>query len=115
MSHFKYTPQEVARQGVKAIHQWPQCANEDSHIVGNFDAETAWSTFVKLEINPPHIYTTICLDVDTPSEKGWPGGQPAIQPNWIVVNTRAETPQRRAGGLHLVYSIGNTYRSPQRR
>ena len=105
MAHFKYTPQEVARQGVKAVHQWPKCANEDSHIVGNFDAETAWSTFVKLEINPPHIYTTICLDVDTPSEKGWPGGQPAIQPNWIVVNTRAETPQRRAGGLHLVYSI----------
>ena len=105
MSHFNYTPPEVANQGVRAINQFPQCANEDSHIVGRFDAKKAWATFVKLEINPAHIFTTICLDVDEPSEKGWPGGQPAIQPNWIVVNTRPRSATRRAGGLHLVYSI----------
>ena len=105
MSRTYFTPPEVAGQGVKAVHQWPQCANEDSVIVGNFDAKKAWATFVKLEINPAHIFTTICLDVDEPSKKGWPGGQPAIQPNWIVVNTRPRSATRRAGGLHLVYSI----------
>ena len=105
MSHNYYTPQEVAKQGIKAVHQRPFCANEDSHIVGRFDAKYAYATFPKLELNPPHVYSSIILDVDHPSDSGWPGGKPSIDPNWIVVNTRAETSQRRPGGLHLVYAL----------
>ena len=93
MSLNYYTPPEVAKQGIKAVHQRPFCANEDSHIVGRFDAKYAYATFPKLELNPPHVYSSIILDVDHPSDSGWPGGKPSIDPNWIVVNTRAETPQ----------------------
>ena len=38
-----YIPQAIAEQGVKAVHPYPFCANEDSHIVGRFDAATAWA------------------------------------------------------------------------
>ena len=50
MSRTYFTPPEVAGQGVKAVHQWPDCANEDSHIVGRFDAKYAYATFPKLEL-----------------------------------------------------------------
>ena len=105
MSHNYYTPPEVAKQGVKAVHQWPNCANEDSHVVGRFNAKYAYATFPKLELNPPHAYAAIILDIDHPPEKGWPGGKPFIDPNWIVVNTRPRSATRRAGGLHLVYAL----------
>ena len=100
-----YTPQAVAGQGIKAVHQYPFCAGEDSHILGRFDSEYAYANFPKLELNPPHVYAAICLDVDHPSESGWPGGTPDPAPSWLVVNTRAETPTRRAGGIHVVYGL----------
>ena len=46
MSLSRYTPQAVSEQGIKAVHQRPFCANEDSQIVGRFDAETAWAAFL---------------------------------------------------------------------
>ena len=105
MSPTHYTPQAVSEQGIQAIHQRPLCANEDSHIVGRFDAEYAWSSFPKLELNPPHAFASILLDVDHPSDSGWPGGSPSIPPSWLVVNTRPATPERRAGGLHVAYAL----------
>ena len=106
MSQTKSTiPRELREHGIAAVHQRPLCANEDSHIVGRFDAETAWETFPKLELQPPHAFVAIVLDCDTPSDSGWPGGKPSIAPSWLVVNTRPGTPERRPGGLHAVYSI----------
>ena len=105
MSQNYHTPHEIARQGLKTVHQRPFCANEDSRIVGRFDCIYAYANFPKLELNPPHAYAAIILDVDHPSDSGWPGGKPSIEPSWIVVNTRAETPQRRPGGLHVVYAL----------
>ena len=86
-----YIPPEVAEQGIKAVHPYPYCANEDSHIVGQFDSEYAWRTFPKLELNPPHAYAAIILDVDNPSDSGWPGGTPAPTPSWLVLNKRLRT------------------------
>ena len=111
MSRDYYRPQAVARQGLQAVHQRPFCANEDSHIVGRFDAETAWATFPKLELSPPHCHVAIILDIDSTEGlddapgKSWWGGNPTPAPNWMVVNTRPATPQRRAGGIHAVFSI----------
>ena len=42
-----YTPHEIAGQGVKAVHQRPFVANEDSHIVGRFDSKYAYANFPK--------------------------------------------------------------------
>ena len=105
MERTNYIPEGIAEQGIKTVHQRPQCANEDSHIVGRFDAETAWATFPKLELHPPHVYASIILDCDTPSDSGWPGGKPSIPPSWMVVNTRPGTPKRRPGGIHAVYAL----------
>ena len=111
MSRDYYRPQAVARQGLQAVHQRPFCANEDSHIVGRFDAKTAWATFPKLELSPPHCHVAIILDIDSTEGlddapgKSWWGGNPTPAPNWMVVNTRPATPQRRAGGIHAVFSI----------
>ena len=105
MERTNYIPEGIAEQGIKAVHPYPFCANEDSHIVGRFDAETAWATFPKLELQPSHAYAAIVLDCDTPSESGWPGGRPSIPPSWMVVNTRAGTPERRPGGIHAVYAL----------
>ena len=105
MERTYYAPQAVIGQGIKAVHPYPSCANEDSHIVGRFDAETAWETFPKLELQPPHAYAAIILDVDHPSEQGWPGGKPIVEPSWIVVNTRPRSATRRAGGIHAVYAL----------
>ena len=98
-------PRELREHGIAAVHQWPQCANEDSHIVGRFDSEYAWNHFAKIELNPPHLYVGIALDCDTPSESGWPGGKPSVAPSWLVINTREATPERRAGGIHCVFSL----------
>ena len=98
-------PQALKEHGIAAIHQRPFVANEDSHIVGRFDAEYAWANFPKLELNPPHAFASILLDVDHPSDSGWPGGSPSIPPSWLVVNTRPGTPQRRPGGIHVAYAL----------
>ena len=98
-------PKELREHGIAAVHPRPFCANEDSHIIGRFDSAYAFATFPKLEIQPPHVYASIILDCDTPSESGWPGGKPSIPPSWIVVNTRPATPERRPGGLHAVYAL----------
>jgi hypothetical protein len=95
-----YIPELIAEQGVKAVHPYPFCANEDSHIVGRFNSEYAYANFPKLELNPPHAYAAIILDVDHPSDSGWPGGTPTPAPSWLVVNTRPRTATRRAGGIH---------------
>ena len=111
MSQTHYTPQAVSEHGIAAVHQRPFCANEDSHIVGRFDAETAWATFPKLELQPPHAYAAILLDIDSTEGlddapgKSWWGGNPTPAPNWMVVNTRPGTPERRPGGIHLVYAL----------
>ena len=100
-----YIPPEVAEQGIKSIHQRPFCANEDSIIVGRFNSEYAYANFPKLELNPPHAYAAIILDVDHPSDSGWPGGTPTPAPSWLVLNTRARSATRRAGGLHCVFAL----------
>ena len=100
-----YIPPEVAEQGIKAVHQRPFCANEDNHILGRFDSEYAYANFPKLELNPPHAYAAIILDVDHPSDEGWPSGTPAPAPSWLIVNTRPRTATRRAGGIHCVYAL----------
>ena len=111
MSHSYYTPQAVSERGIAAVHQWPLCANEDSHIVGRFDTETAWETFPKLELQPPHVYASIILDCDSKEGlddapgKPWWGGNPTPPPSWMVVNTRPGTPERRPGGIHAVYAL----------
>ena len=112
MSRTKSTiPQELREHGIAAVHPRPFCANEDSHIVGRFDAKTAWATFPKLELSPPHCHVAIILDIDSTEGlddapgKSWWGGNPHPAPSWMVVNTRPATPQRRAGGIHAVYSI----------
>ena len=84
---------------------YPLCAGEDSIIVGRFDAKYAYKTFAKVELNPPHAYAAIILAVDNPSDAGWPSGTPTPVPSWLVLNTRARTPTRRAGGLHVVYAL----------
>ena len=100
-----YIPQPISSQGIKSVHPYPFCANEDSRIVGRFDSEYAWRTFPKLQLNPPHAYAAIILDVDNPSDAGWPSGTPTPVPSWLVLNTRARTPTRRAGGIHCVYAL----------
>ena len=111
MSQSHYTPLAIAGQGIKAVHQRPFCANEDSHIVGRFDAATAWATFPKLELSPPHCHVAIILDVDSTEGlddapgKSWWGGNPTPAPNWMVVNTRPRSATRRPGGIHAVYAL----------
>ena len=104
-------PQELREHGIAAVHQRPNCANEDSHIVGRFDAKYAYANFPKLELQPPHAYVSIILDCDSTEGlddapgKPWWGGNPTPAPSWIVVNTRPRTPERRPGGLHCVYAL----------
>ena len=112
MSGTKSTiPRELREHGIAAVHPYPFCANEDSHIVGRFDAQTAWADFPKLELQPPHCHVAIILDVDSTEDlddapgKPWWGGNPTPAPNWMVVNTRPATPQRRPGGIHAVYAL----------
>ena len=112
MPETNYIPPEVAEQGIKAIHQRPFCAGEDSHILGRFNSEYAYATFPKLELQPPHAYASIILDCDSDSierleapGKAWWGGTPAPVPSWLVVNTRPRTPTRRAGGIHCVFAL----------
>ena len=112
MERTKYTPLEVSGQGIQAVHQRPFCANEDSQIVGRFDAKTAWATFPKLELQPPHAYAAIILDCDSDSiqnletpGKAWWGSTPTPTPSWLVVNIRPKTATRRAGGIHCVYAL----------
>ena len=112
MERTKYTPLEVSGQGIQAVHQRPFCANEDSQIVGRFDAKTAWATFPKLELQPPHAYAAIILDCDSDSiqnletpGKAWWGGNPSPTPSWMVVNTHPRSATRRAGGIHCVYAL----------
>ena len=107
-----YIPQAIAEQGVKAVHPYPFCAGEDSHILGRFNSLYAYANFPKLELQPPHAYASIILDCDSDSierlevpGKAWWGGTPTPAPSWLVVNTRPATPQRRAGGLHVVYAL----------
>ena len=112
MSQTKSTiPQELREHGIAAVHPYPSCANEDSHIVGRFDALTAWETFPKLELQPPHAFVALVLDCDstkglddTPGKPWW-GGNPKPSPSWMVINERAKTPTRRAGGIHVVYAL----------
>ena len=107
-----YIPPEVAEQGIKAVHPYPFCAGEDSHILGRFNSKYAYATFPKLELQPPHAYASIILDYDSDSikrleapGKAWWGGTPAPVPSWLVVNTRPRTPTRRAGGIHCVFAL----------
>ena len=116
-----YIPPEVAEQGIKAVHPYPFCAGEDSHILGRFNSKYAYATFPKLELQPPHAYASIILDYDSDSikrleapGKAWWGGTPAPVPSWLVVNTRPRTPTRRAGGIHCVFALESTRRTPQR-
>ena len=108
-----YTPQAVAEQGIKAVHQRPYCAGEDSHILGRFDSEYAWATFPKLELNPAQAYAAIILDCDSdsidrrevPGKAWWGGGTPTPTPSWMVINERPRSATRRAGGIHCVYAL----------
>ena len=112
MSQTKSTiPRELREHGLAAVHPYPLCANEDSHIVGRFDAFTAWETFPKLELQPPHVYASIILDCDSldglddAPGKPWWGGNPTPAPSWMVLNTRPGTPKRHPGGIHAVYAL----------
>ena len=112
MSHTKSTiPRELREHGIAAVHKWPLCANEDSHIVGRFDSAYAFANFPKLELQPPHAYVSIILDCDSTEGlddapgKPWWGGNPTPTPSWMVVNTRPGTPERRPGGIHAVYAL----------
>ena len=112
MPETNYIPPEVAEQGIKAVHPYPFCAGEDSHILGRFNSEYAYATFPKLELQPPHAYASIILDCDSDSikrleapGKAWWGGTPTPTPSWLVVNTRPRTATRRAGGIHCVYAL----------
>ena len=107
-----YIPPEVAGQGIKAIHQRPYCANEDSIIVGRFNSAYAFANFPKLELQPPHAYASIILDCDSDSierleapGKAWWGGTPAPVPSWMVINERPRSATRRAGGIHCVFAL----------
>ena len=112
MSQTKNTiPRELREHGIAAVHPYPQCANEDSHIVGRFDSANAFANFPKIELQPPHVYASIILDCDsteglddTPSKPWW-GGNPTPAPSWMVINTRPGTPERRPGGIHAVYAL----------
>ena len=112
MSGTKSTiPKELREHGIAAVHPYPFCANEDSHIVGRFDSAYAFANFPKLELQPPHAYVSIILDCDSTEGlddapgKPWWGGNPSPVPSWMVVNTRAGTPKRRPGGIHAVYAL----------
>ena len=73
-------------------HPYPFVANEDNHILGRFDSEYAYANFPKIQLNPEHLYAAIILDVDHPSDSGWPGGTPTPAPSWLVLNTRGQDP-----------------------
>ena len=104
-------PRELREHGIAAVHSRPQCANEDSIIVGRFASAYAFATFPKLELQPAHAYASIILDVDSTEGlddapgKPWWGGNPKPAPSWMVVNTRPRSATRRAGGLHVVYAL----------
>ena len=107
-----YIPPEVAAQGIKAVHQRPFVAGENSHILGRFDSQYAWETFPKLELQPPHAYAAIILDCDSDSierleapGQSWWGSTPTPTPSWIVINERPRSATRRAGGIHCVYAL----------
>ena len=111
MPETNYIPPEVARQGIKAVHPYPSCSNEDSIIVGRFDSAYAFANFPKLELQPPHAYVSIILDCDSTKDlddapgKPWWGGNPTPTPSWMVINTRPRTATRRAGGIHAVFAL----------
>ena len=104
-------PRELREHGIAAVHPYPQCANEDSHIVGRFDSANAFANFPKIELQPPHVYASIILDCDSTEglddapSKPWWGGNPTPAPSWMVINTRPGTPERRPGGIHAVYAL----------
>ena len=112
VSRIKSTiPRDLREHGIAAVHPYPSCANEDSHIVGQFDSAFAFANFPKLELNPPHVYASIILDCDSTEglddapSKPWWGGNPTPAPSWMVINTRPGTPKRRPGGIHCVYAL----------
>ena len=104
-------PRALREHGIAAVHPRPFCANEDSIIVGRFDSAYAFANFPKLELQPPHVYASIILDCDSIEDlddapsKPWWGGNPTPAPNWMVINTRPGTPERRPGGIHAVYAL----------
>ena len=79
--------------------------------MGRFDAQTAWATYPKLELQPPHAYAAIILDIDSTEDlddapgKPWWGGNPTPTPSWMVVNTRPRSVTRRPGGIHAVFAL----------
>ena len=83
-------PRELREHGIAAVHPRPFCANEDSHIVGQFDSEYAYANFPKLELQPPHVFASIILDCDSTEglddapSKPWWGGNPTPAPSWMV-------------------------------
>ena len=95
---------DLAQSGLQSLHHYPHVAGEDSIIVGRRRASEAWATFPKLQVNPENSVSVLVVDVDKPDHR-WDGGQFPIAPNWIVVNTRAATKQKRAGGLHAAYCL----------
>ena len=110
----RYIPQEVSGQGIKAVHQRPWCANEDSIVIARFDAATAWETYPKLELQPPHAFASIILDVDTPSEGGLAWRQ-AVSSTIMDGGQRAPRDTREPSWGHsLCLCFGSTHRTPQR-
>ena len=74
--------------GLQAVHQRPYVAGADKIILPTRKAvEDAWENWHRLELNPPHAYAAILIDVDEPSEQGW-RGLPNIWPSWLVLNER---------------------------
>ena len=83
--------------GLQSVHQRPYVAGADKVIVKRMGVVDAWENWHRLELNPPHAYAAILLDVDKPSEQGW-RGLPNIWPSWLVLNEKN-------GHSHLGYAL----------
>ena len=96
-----FVPPELANAGIESVHPYPLVMDSDKNPRGRRPAQVAWRNFPRVELQPPHCYAAILLDIDDVehlSELRWPGGKPAIPATWIV--QALDT-----GKMHLGYAL----------
>ena len=104
---FPYIPPQFRDAGIQSIHPYPLVLDDEKRPRGRRPAAVAWDTFPRVELQPPNCYAAIILDVDEPTDEGWPYGKPAILPTWIVQ-------ARDTGKMHVLYALETpVHRNPK--
>ena len=102
-----YIPPEVAEQGIKSHPSKAILRERGLHYRRALQLrvrlrqlpQTRTQPALRIRRNYPGRATHF-------PDSGWPGGKLLLPaPSWLVLNTRALTPTRRAGGIHCVFAL----------